>query len=55
VKGYEMYVMVYFTKDEGFDRNVLGRIGFLDHFLVGLNDYAGRLYLNHIDNALSDE
>lgn len=51
VEGYEFDVMVYFAKDEAFDRNVLGRVGFIDHVLIGLNDYAGELYLNRIDTA----
>lgn len=38
--------MVYFAKDYAFNRNVLGRVGFLNRVLVGLNDYAGRLYLS---------
>ncbi|MEQ1603351.1 MAG: aspartyl protease family protein [Pyrinomonadaceae bacterium] len=37
---------VYFAHDEGFDRNVLGRFGWLDRVLVGINDYDGKLYLS---------
>lgn len=55
VEDYEFDVMVYFARDEGFDRNVLGRVGFIDRVLIGLNDYAGKLYLNRIDNAFDDE
>lgn len=38
--------MVYFAKDYTFNRNVLGRVGFLNRVLLGLNDYAGKLYLS---------
>lgn len=55
VKSYEFEVMVYFAKDESFNRNVLGRIGFFDRLLVGLNDYSGKLYLNRMDNILDNE
>ncbi len=37
---------VYFAKDYAFNRNILGRIGFLNRVLIGLNDYAGKLYLS---------
>ncbi len=37
---------VYFARDEGFDRNVLGRYGWLDRVIVGINDYDGKLYLS---------
>ena len=37
---------VYFAKDYAFNRNVLGRTGFLNRVVVGLNDYAGKLYLS---------
>jgi len=46
VEKYEFDVMVFFAKDEWINRNILGRAGFLDRVLVGLNDYAGELYLN---------
>jgi hypothetical protein len=40
-------VLVCFAKDHSFVRNVLGRSGFLNRVLFGLNDYAGRLYLGN--------
>ena len=46
VENYEFDVMVFFAKDEWLNRNVLGRAGFLDRVLAGLDDYAGELYLN---------
>jgi hypothetical protein len=38
--------MVFFAKDEGLSRNVLGRHGWLDRVIVGINDYDGKLYLS---------
>ncbi len=35
-----------FAEDENFNRNVLGRHGFLDRTVLGLVDYEGKLYLN---------
>jgi hypothetical protein len=55
VEGYILDVMVFFAKDETFNRNVLGRTGFLDRLLVGLNDYAGKLYLNRLDDIFDHE
>lgn len=46
VENYDFEVMVFFAKDEWLNRNVLGRVGFLDRVLTGLDDYAGELYLN---------
>ena len=37
---------VYFANDEDFDRNVLGRFGWLDRMRIGINDYEGKLYLS---------
>jgi hypothetical protein len=37
---------VYFANDESFDHNVLGRFGWLDRVIVGINDYDGKLYLS---------
>ncbi len=55
VEAYTLDVMVFFAKDAAFNRNVLGRTGFLDRLLVGLNDYAGKLYLNRIDDIFDHE
>src|SRR5438552_13847618 len=43
VRDVELEVMAYFAKDVRFNRNVLGRRGFLDRVLLGLNDYEGKL------------
>ena len=42
--------LVYFAKDEGFSRDVLGRHGFLDKVRVGIRDYQGELYLSRNDS-----
>lgn len=46
VMDYEFDVYAYFAEDENFNRNVLGRHGFLDRTVLGLVDYEGRLYLD---------
>jgi hypothetical protein len=46
--GMSWEVLVCFAKDHSFVRNVLGRSGFLNRVLFGLNDYAGRLYLGNL-------
>ena len=51
VEEYEFEALVYFAADYFFDRNVVGQHGFLNHLLVGLDDNAGRMYLN--DNAVA--
>lgn len=38
--------MVFFAADESFDRNILGRRGWLDRVVIGINDYDGKLYLS---------
>lgn len=55
VKDIEYEAIVYFAKDVGFNRNVVGRHGFLDRMLVGLDDYAGRLFLSRNDGGMDDE
>jgi hypothetical protein len=46
VEDFHFESMVYFAKDYAFNRNVLGRTGFLNRVVIGLNDYAGKLYLS---------
>jgi hypothetical protein len=48
-------VMVYFAADESFNRSVLGRHGFLDRVWIGLDDYAGKLYLRRNDDNFETE
>lgn len=47
VLGAELETMVYFAEDPAFNRNVIGRNGFLNRVLIALNDYAGNLYFTH--------
>lgn len=44
--GYEFDSTVYFAAAESFERNVLGRFGWLDRMIIGINDYDGKLYLS---------
>lgn len=42
-------VRVCFAADEHFDRDVLGRPGFLDRVRIAIVDYEGKLYLSKYD------
>lgn len=55
VSGFEFDIVAYFAADESFHRNVLGRHGFLDRMLIGLDDYAGKLYLRRNDDNFETE
>lgn len=44
--GMEFDTIVYFAKDPGFNRNLLGRYGWLQRLRMGLVDYDGLLYLS---------
>lgn len=46
VLGIETTTTVFFAADENFNRNVLGRQGWLDRVRLGLVDYEGKLYLS---------
>ncbi len=46
VLGIETVATVYFAESEYFDRNVLGRIGWLDCVKLGLIDQEGKLFLS---------
>jgi hypothetical protein len=46
IAGFEFDSDVFFTHHQDFNRNVLGRRGFLDRMVVGINDYEGKLYLS---------
>lgn len=43
--GEELEASVCFAENPAFNRNVLGRHGFLDRVVIGLIDYEGALYL----------
>ncbi len=50
VRDFDFDVMVYFAKDHAFNRNVLGRHGFLNLVRLGLIDYDGKLFLSRRDD-----
>ncbi len=41
-------VAALFATDEHFNHDVLGRTGFLNQVLLGLNDYEGKIYLSSL-------
>jgi hypothetical protein len=50
IAGFEFYSYVFFAADESFQRSVLGRNGWLDRVIIGINDYDGKLYLNRYES-----
>ena len=44
--GIETVSTVYFAESDYFDRNVLGRIGWLDRVKLGLIEQEGKLFLS---------
>lgn len=46
VAGCSLSALVGFAEDDTFQRNVLGRHGFLEQVTLGLVDYEGKLYLS---------
>lgn len=46
VAEFNFDALCCFAEDEMFERNVLGRYGFLMQVQMGLDDYEGKLYLN---------
>lgn len=49
IQEFDFDILAYFAKDYSFQRNVLGRYGFLNRIVSGLNDYKGHLYWRPID------
>lgn len=49
-EGFEIDAEVYFAEDESFQRNVLGRLGWLNQVILAINDYDGKLYLSRYNN-----
>jgi hypothetical protein len=45
ILGEEFEASVCFAENPSFNRNVLGRHGFLDRVVIGIIDYEGALYL----------
>jgi len=50
VENFTFDSMVFFAQDESHRRNVLGRNGWLDRVIIGINDYDGKLYLSHYES-----
>ena len=50
VENFTFDSMVFFAENENFSRNVLGRNGWLDRVIIGINDYDGKLYLSRYDS-----
>ncbi len=46
VLGIETVSTVYFAESDSFNRNVLGRIGWLDRVKLGLIEQEGKLFLS---------
>jgi len=46
VLEFDFEITAYFAADPSFNRNVLGRHGFLDRVQLGLVDYEGQMYLS---------
>lgn len=49
VPGISIETTVYFAAHPEFNRNVLGRQGWIDRFKLGMIDYEGKLLLSHYD------
>jgi len=47
---FEFDSWVFFAADDGFRVNVLGRNGWLNRVIIGINDYDGKLYLSRYEN-----
>ena len=50
VASFELSSLVGFATDKEFQRNVLGRRGFIEQMSLGLVDYDGRLYLDRYES-----
>jgi len=50
VSDFKFDSYVFFAADEGFRKNVLGRHGWLNRLIIGINDYDGKLYLSRYEN-----
>ncbi|MGI8495912.1 MAG: hypothetical protein ACR2L1_11470 [Pyrinomonadaceae bacterium] len=51
VLGIETVSTVYFAESDYFDRNVLGRIGWLDRVKLGLIEQEGKLFLSQYNKS----
>jgi len=50
VLGVTTYSTVYFFADAAIDKNVLGRVGWLDRVRLGLVEHASQIYLARYDH-----
>ena len=50
-EGFNFDSQVFFAADENFQTDVLGRHGWLDRVVIGINDYDGKLYLSRYEGA----
>ncbi len=50
VLDYDFDTTIYFAALENFNRNVLGRMGWLDRVKLGIIDYDSILYLSHYND-----
>jgi len=53
VLGFEFESVVYFAESQSYNRDVLGRQGWLDRIRLGLIDYDGKLYLSEYNDPAS--
>ena len=53
VVGCSFSALVGFAEDRAFQRNALGRRGFLEQVIFGLVDYEGKLFLSSYDEYVS--
>ena len=49
-EGFTFDSYVFFAANEHFRKNVLGRYGWLNWLIIGINDYDGKLYLSNYEN-----
>lgn len=53
IAGIEFDAPVFFAEDEHYNRNVIGRFGGIDHLIVGIIDYEGKLFLSSYDGYVN--
>jgi hypothetical protein len=53
VLGYDFDCGVYFAESQSFNRDVLGRQGWISRIRLGLVDYDGKLYLSDYNDPTS--
>lgn len=49
--GIELDSIVFFAADETLRVSVLGRRGWLDRLIIGINDYDGKLYVDKYESV----